>query len=120
MASEKTLRVLIVEDNPSVRRLIRMAIIDSVAEIIEREDGSEALDAFEEYRPDVVLMDVRMPTIDGLTATRLLLKQHPLAKIVIVTDYSDETLREAAYDAGASGYVLKNDLTVLETVIGNV
>ena len=62
-------------------------------------------------------MDVKMPRMDGLTATRMLLKKHPEAKIIIVTDYDDDTLRNAAKESGACGYALKNNLTELEAVI---
>ena len=65
--------ILIVEDNPTIRRLIRRAISDIADNIIECEDGADALAAYTEHRPDAVLMDVRMPRMDGLSATRQIL-----------------------------------------------
>jgi DNA-binding NarL/FixJ family response regulator len=62
-------------------------------------------------------MDVRMPRMDGLTATRLLLQHHPSAKVVIVTDYNDEEVRSAARDAGACAYALKDNVTELDDVL---
>jgi len=62
-------------------------------------------------------MDVKMPRVDGLTATRQLLQRHPKARIVIVTDYDDDELRHAAHESGACGYALKTNLTDLEAVI---
>jgi CheY-like chemotaxis protein len=109
--------LLIVEDNPTVRKLIRRAAADVAEAIAECEDGAYSLAAYEAHRPDVVLMDVRMPLMDGLTATRLLLKHHPEARIVILTDYNDDEVREAARDAGACAYALKNNLTELDDIL---
>ena len=111
------MKILIVEDNPTIRRLIRRAISDIADNIIECEDGADALAAYTEHRPDAVLMDVRMPRLDGLSATRKILDHHPDARIVIVTDYNDDGLRSAAREAGACAYALKNNLTELDTVL---
>jgi CheY-like chemotaxis protein len=110
-------KILIVEDNPNVRRLIRRATSDIAEETVEREDGADALEAYGTHLPDIVLMDVKMPRMDGLAATRLLVENHPNAKIIIVTDYDDDVLRNAAQEAGACGYALKNNLTELEALI---
>jgi CheY-like chemotaxis protein len=109
--------ILIVEDNPTVRRLIRRAISDIADNIFECADGADALAAYREHRPDAVLMDVRMPRMDGLSATRQLLRHYPGARVIIVTDYNDDTLRSAARDAGACAYALKHNLTELDTVL---
>jgi CheY-like chemotaxis protein len=93
--------VLIVEDNAGIRRLLRRTLLDTAGTIWECSDGSEALAAYETHRPDVVLMDVRMPRVDGLTATRQIRDYDPLARIVVVTDYEDEDIRSAAFEAGA-------------------
>lgn len=113
------MKILIVEDNPTVRKLIRRATADIADETVEREDGSEAVEAYGSHQPDIVLMDIKMPRVDGLTATRMLLKQYPGAKVVIVTDYDDDDLRHAALQAGACAYALKHNLTELETVVLN-
>jgi len=62
--------ILIVEDNAAIRRLIRRAVAHLADEIYECEDGADALKAYSEHQPDLVLMDVRMPRMDGLAATR--------------------------------------------------
>lgn len=111
------MKILVIEDNQSVRRLIRRATADFATEILEREDGADALDAYECFQPDVVFMDVKMPRMDGLRATRLLLKHHPLARIIIVTDYDDDGLRQEAKAAGACGYALKENLIELEALV---
>jgi two-component system response regulator DegU len=109
--------ILIVEDNPTVRRLIKRATCEIAEKIVECEDGADSLDAYANHLPDIVLMDVRMPRMDGLTATRRLLRAFPSAKIIILTDYNDDELRIAARDAGACAYALKHNLTQLEEVI---
>jgi CheY-like chemotaxis protein len=109
--------VLIVEDNASVRRLLRRAVQQIATEIWECGDGIEALTAYSEHLPDVVLLDVRMPIMDGLAATRQIRKADPRARIIIVTDCDDEETRTAASEAGAWGYALKQDLTTLEALI---
>ena len=110
-------RILIVDDNVSVRRLIRQVVEEIAHDIYECSDGDQSLKAYMELQPDLVLMDVRMPGMDGLTATRLLKKTDPSARIIIVTDYDDEEVRSAAREAGACAYALKQNLTLLEEVI---
>ena len=111
--------VLIVEDNAGVRRLLRRAIARITTRIWECDDGAEALAVYREHLPEVVLMDVRMLIMDGLTATRQIIKFNPAARIIIVTDCEDEETRAAAREAGASGFVVKQDLTTLEALIAN-
>ena len=111
------MKILIVEDNATVRRLIRRAIAQIAQEIYECPDGVDALNAYSEHQPDLVLMDVRMPRMDGLAAIRQIRQSYPTARIVIVTDYDEQELRTAAFAAGAIGYALKDNLTDLEDLI---
>ena len=106
--------LLIVEDNPKMRQMLRSLFPDSGYQIYECEDGSEALDAYKRYKPDCVLMDIVMKKMDGITATQQIIDTYPEAKIIIVTDYDDKMLREKAKSAGAYDYVVKEDLYVLE------
>jgi CheY-like chemotaxis protein len=112
--------VLIVDDNAAIRRLLRRAMLDTASDVWECSDGAEALAVYTDHRPDVVLMDIRMPRMDGLTATRQIRQFHPAARVVVVTDYDDEDLRKAASEAGACGYALKQNLTDIAGLIRNI
>ena len=102
--------ILIVDDSQPMRELIKMTLA-GVAEIVgECADGSEALAAYERLHPDWILMDIEMKNVDGITATRQIIAAYPEARIMIVTDYNDDILRRAAFDAGASQYVVKENL----------
>jgi len=112
--------VLLVDDNARVVRLLRHAVRDIASAIWECSDGADALAAYAQHRPDVVLMDIRMPCMDGLTATRQITQFDPSARVVIITDYEDEELRMAASEAGACGYALKENLPDLAKIIGSL
>jgi DNA-binding NarL/FixJ family response regulator len=107
------MKLLIVEDNPGVRKVIRNLVASVAREICECADATEVLALFRRERPDFVLMDVQMEGVDGITATRQLKEVDPTAQVIIVTDYDQPDLREAAYRAGACGYVSKENLLEL-------
>jgi len=107
------LKVLIVDDNASVRRLMRRVLPALVSEIYECANGADALIAYEAQRPDIVLMDICMDEMDGIQATERIKAADQGARILIVTDYDDEELRRATMRAGACGYVLKYNLLAL-------
>ena len=109
--------ILIAEDNAQVRRMIRDLIEDIDAEIIECEDGGEAIEAYNKHQPDFVLMDLHMAPTDGLTATKRILNQHPEAKIIAVTQLQDTATREAARSLGVWGFVGKDDLMSLRSIL---
>ena len=102
--------LLIVDDNRAVRRLIGKVVGDLADGIRECSDGAEALAAYRQCQPDLVLMDIEMRRMDGLAATREIMAAYPEAKVVIVSRYGDQQTREAARAAGACGYVLKENL----------
>ena len=100
-----------------MRRLIKRIVSNLADCIIECSDGSEALAAYRAHQPDCVLMDIRMQKIDGLTATRQIKAAFPDARIVVVTDYDDDALRDDAVRAGACHYVVKERLWTLVDVL---
>jgi CheY-like chemotaxis protein len=104
------MKLLIVEDNPEMRRLMKRMLASLATEISECEDGKEVLDAYALAKPDWVLMDITMREMDGLAATRQLIAQWPQAQVLMVTNHDDEVLRKDAQAAGARGYVLKENL----------
>jgi CheY-like chemotaxis protein len=114
------LKILIVDDNAAVRRLIAAIVLPLADEIRECADGADALAAYEAQRPDLVLMDIRMKQVDGIEATKRIKAMDPAAKIVIVTDYDDGALRRAAMDAGACDYALKDNLADLVQLLGAI
>ncbi|MGH9382478.1 MAG: response regulator transcription factor [Thermoanaerobaculia bacterium] len=114
------MKLLIVDDNARVRRLIADFVAPVAAEVIECTDGTESLRAYQTHRPDAVLMDVAMRERDGIAATLEITAAHPAARVVIVTDYDDADLRDAAQAAGARAYVLKENLFELPGVLDRV
>lgn len=104
------IRVLLVDDQAMVRAGLRM-ILDSEPDIevcCEVEDGEKAAAAVREHHPDVILMDIRMPGMDGLAATREVLAADPDAKVVILTTFDLDEYVYGALRAGASGFLLKS------------
>ena len=110
-------KVLIVEDSPSVRRVIRSLVAPLAEEVQECADGAEAFTAYATHRPDFVLMDIAMGEMDGIAATAQIVTADPTAKVIIVTSYDGADLRRAAGEAGACGYVLKDDLLALRSFL---
>lgn len=100
-----------------MRRLIKSMVTDLADAIDECSDGGEALAAYTEHRPDWVLMDIKMKEVDGIAATRNITSRFPDAHVMIVTDYDDEKLREAARLAGACEYVAKEDLFAMRRIL---
>ena len=111
------MKILIVDDNASVRRLIRSILPPLVSEIYECANGADALTTYQDRRPDVVLMDIRMDEMDGIQATERIRAVDQGARILIVTDYDDKELRRAAMRAGACGYVMKYNLLALDQLL---
>ncbi|MEV5574232.1 response regulator transcription factor [Spirillospora sp. NPDC052269] len=106
----EVIRVLIVDDDPLVRAGLRMMLAgaDDLEIVADVADGAEVVPAVNAHRPDVVLMDIRMPRVDGLAATQLLRSRREPPEIIILTtfDTDDHILR--AMRAGASGFLLKH------------
>jgi DNA-binding NarL/FixJ family response regulator len=107
--SEPT-RVLIVDDDALVRAGLSMLLAgaDEIEVVGEASDGNEVADAIAEHDPDVVLMDVRMPGIDGLTATGLVRAQDDAPEVIVLTTFEADDYVLGALRAGASGFLLKD------------
>jgi two-component system, NarL family, response regulator LiaR len=104
------IRVLLVDDHPVVRKGMRaMLEIESAIEVVgECSNGQEALAQYETLRPEVVLMDLVMPVMDGVEAIRQIRAAHPEARILVLTSFSSDDKVFAAIHAGAAGYLLKD------------
>jgi len=103
-------RVLLVDDHPVVRQGLRalLSTQDGIEVVGEADDGEAAVAAAERLSPDVVLMDVVMPGMDGVEALRRIGERRPQTRVVMLTSYADERRAMEAVDAGASGFLLKD------------
>ena len=108
-----TMKVLIVDDNERARGMMRKYLHGLSDDFRECDDGLDALRCYEEARPDWVLMDWEMKQMNGLEATRRIVEKYPQAKILMVTNHDKKDLRRAAQEAGAKGFVTKDDLLAL-------
>ena len=103
-------RVLVVDDQTVVRDglVLLLGLLPEIEVVGSAANGEEALRLVAEHEPDVVLMDLRMPRVDGVEATRRIKAAHPAVQIVVLTTYSDDESVFAALQAGARGYLTKD------------
>jgi two-component system NarL family response regulator len=118
--SDGRIRVMVVDDHPLMREGIA-AVIGGQNDMVlvgEASDGREAVEAWQRLRPDVVLMDLRMPGMDGIEAIAAIRAQAPQARIIVLTTYRGDVQVVRALSAGASGYLLKSLLRreLLDTI----
>lgn len=111
------MNILIVEDNEQMRRMVKTLVKDLVDRVFECSEGAGALLAYTQHLPDWVLMDIDLPEVDGISVTRQIVAAHPEARIMMVTNYDDANLREAARSAGACEYVVKEDLIEIRRIL---
>jgi len=118
-----TIRILLVDDHAVIRQALRM-LLESQAElevVADVENGREAVTAVEKLNPDVVLMDVVMPGLNGLEATRQIRRSSPGTKVVMLSGYVDEDQLLESLRSGASGYIIKkSDVSELVLAIQTV
>jgi len=107
-AAGEPIRVVVADDDPLARRMVKQALQRAGMQVIaEAHDGREAVDLVLHYRPHIVLMDVVMPQVDGLSAARRILKEDPDQVIVMLTSGDDEDVGLIALQAGAVGFLSK-------------
>lgn len=116
----RIIRLLLVDDRPAVRRGLRIWLaLDPNMEVVgEADDGAEAISLARALRPDVILMDVEMPGMDGISATAALRSVVPQSAVVILTLYDDAVTRTLAREAGAAAFVAKHQME--ETLLAEV
>ncbi|HKB81193.1 MAG TPA: response regulator [Thermoanaerobaculia bacterium] len=114
------MKLLIADDSAEMRRLLRSMLADLATEVVECGSGREAIELYFDSRPDWVLMDLHMQDVDGLTATREIRLRDVSARIAIVTQFDEEVFRQAARDAGAAAYILKENLLGLRRLLTRV
>ncbi len=110
MNDTKLVRTLVVDDHPVVRRGIAFALsaCDDISVVAEASNGEEAVRLCAMHRPDVVLMDMLMPGMDGSAATRTIKEKFPNTQVLVLTSFTDAQLVREALKAGAIGYLLKD------------
>ncbi len=105
-----SVRLLLVDDQPLLLQGFAMilSVEDDLQVVGQAIDGAKAVAAVRELRPDVVLMDVQMPVLDGIEATRQIVAAHPDVRVLVLTTFDSDDYLFAALEAGASGFLLKN------------
>ena len=101
------MRILIVEDHKAVRKLLRREVADLATEVFECDNGADALDAYATRRPDIVLMDITMPQMEGIEAAEKIVQAHPDARVVMVSSVGYQENIVAALQRGARHFVQK-------------
>jgi len=109
MAEAKKVGVLLADDEKHVRQLVKAVLMPLDCEVVaEAENGSEAVALYKEKRPDVVLMDISMPVMDGKTALREIMQHDPQAVVIMLTSISDLDTVQATIELGAAHFIRKD------------
>lgn len=110
MSDGKPIRVLIVDDHAVVRGgLSKFLQVHKDVEVVgEAENGAEAVRLARQLQPNVVLMDLKMPEMDGVAATREIRSKQPGVRVIVLTSFAEDNMVQGALQAGATGYLLKN------------
>jgi DNA-binding NarL/FixJ family response regulator len=104
------IRILLVDDQSLIRESLKLLLdLQADFEVVgEAEHGQQALDLVDQLKPDIILMDIRMPTMDGVEATKTIQDKFPKTKVLVLTTFDDDELVINALQAGAAGYFLKD------------
>lgn len=111
------MKVLLVDENSAVRGVIRQLVAFPGIHVQECTDGANAIAAYAANQADFVVMDVGSKDPDGIAATKQIKAMNPAARIILISDYDDAVLRESARHAGACGYVLKDNLLEIGSLL---
>jgi Response regulator containing a CheY-like receiver domain and an HTH DNA-binding domain len=118
--NSNSIRILTVDDHPLLRDGIAALVNNQpdMTVVAEASSGLEAVERFKEHRPDITLMDLRMPDMDGIDTMTAIIREFPEARIIVLTTYSGDALIVRALKAGAQGYILKGLLRkeLLDTI----
>ncbi len=111
------MKLMIVDDHVGMRNMIRQVIAAPGDTIFECESADDALKSVGVFQPDCVTMDVRMPGLCAFKAIRTIRENHPAVRVIVVTSYDQPDFRAAASEAGAAGYVVKENLSELYLLV---
>jgi DNA-binding NarL/FixJ family response regulator len=113
------MKYLIVDNKEEMRKMLQLTVCNKGDIIIECSDGDEAIEAYAESKPDFVLMDIKMNSLNGIQATTFICEKFPDATIIIVTDYDTPAFRKAAKNAGAAAFFSKENLIHVKEFIND-
>lgn len=120
MTNNQPIRLLIAEDQPLIRKAFGalLELEPDISVVAAAADGAEAIRAARAWRPDVVLMDIKMPRVDGIAATRAILQDNPQTNVIVLTTFETDELVFEAILAGAKAYLLKDaeESEILEAI----
>ncbi len=110
MTNPRPLRIIVADDQASVREglVLLLGLLPDIDVVGSAANGREAIELVAQHRPDAILLDLHMPVLDGIEATRLLTEQHPEVAIVVLTTFADDASVLAALGAGARSYLTKD------------
>ncbi len=114
---------MIVDDSSKMRQMIKSILqrnINQEIEFFECDSGEEAVEQYDIFSPDWVLMDIKLDKMNGLTAAEIITKKNPQTKIIVVTQYNEAVYKNNAKKVGVRAYVLKDNLQELVTIIKNI
>jgi DNA-binding NarL/FixJ family response regulator len=111
------MKLMIVDDHDGIRNMIRQLITAPGDMVVECGSGDEALERLGDFKPDCVTMDISMPGLCAFQTVRAIREAHPAARVICVTSHDQPDFRRAAYEAGAVGFVVKDNLADLYLLI---